>query len=116
MSNPPSPPPNQQGSRSSTSGLSQQSTLIPGTTRQSTTASANASTSSEALRKALEAFRRRLSTEEQATFAITTYAHLRDDLYKLQREQEGRKEMMGLARIQGFLEAMQHLSKTIEIW
>jgi hypothetical protein len=116
MSSLPSPPSNPQGSRSSTSGLSQQSTLIPGTTRQSTTASGNATPSSEALRKALEAFCRRLSVEEQARFANTTYAHLRNDMIQLQREQERRKEMMNLSRIQGFLEAMQQLSKTIEIW
>jgi hypothetical protein len=37
-------------------------------------------------------------------------------MIQLQREQERRKEMMNLSRIQGFLEAMQQLSKTIEIW
>lgn len=98
------PPATQQSSRSSTGALSQQSTLVP------------PRPPSEALKKALQAFRARLSAEEDAKFKNTTYDQLCADLTQLQQEQEKRKEMMNLSRIQAFLEGMQQLGKTIEIF
>lgn len=93
-------------SRASTGSSSQQSTLVSSSTAQP----------SEAFRNALDAFRRRLSAEEEIEFKNTTYELLRDDIISLQQKQEKRKEMMNFSRIQAFLEGMQHLGKTIEIF
>lgn len=98
------PPATQKPSRSSTGALSQQTTLVP------------VNQPSEAFKKALQAFRTRLSAEEDAKFKSTTYEQLCADLTQLQQEQEKRKEMMNLSRIQAFLEGMQQLGKTIEIF
>ena len=98
------PPATQQNSRASTGALSQQSTLVP------------ARAPSEAFKNALQAFRARLSTDEATKFKSTTYKQLCADLAQLQQEQEKRKEMMNLSRIQAFLEGMQQLGKTIEIF
>jgi hypothetical protein len=97
------PPATQQTTRSSTA-YSQQSTLV------------QARPPSEALNKALQSFRKRLTLEEIAKYRITTYDELCADISQLQCEQENRKEMMNLSRIQAFLEGMQQLGKTIEIF
>jgi transposase len=100
------PPPTQQASRSSTGALSQQPTLVPATMPPPT----------EAFTKALYAFRRRLSAEELDKFKNTTYEELVEELVLLQKKQEKNKEMVNLARIQAFLEGMQQLGKTIEVF
>jgi hypothetical protein len=100
------PPATQQTSRASTGALSQQPTLVPATTQPPT----------EAFTKALEAFRKRLSAEELSKFKNTTYDELVEELVLLQKKQEKNKEMVNLARIQAFLEGMQQLGKTIEVF
>jgi hypothetical protein len=100
------PPATQQTSRSSTGALSQQPTLVATTTQPPT----------EAFTKALDAFRRRLSAEELSRFKNTTYDELVEELVLLQQKQEKNKEMVNLARIQAFLEGMQQLGKTIEVF
>lgn len=108
------PPPTQQNSWSSASALSQQPTLVP--TRTSTTTSKTIQLPSEAFRKAHKQFLRRLTVNEELNFKNITYSQLCHDMAQLQNEQERRKEMMHLSRIQAFLEGMNHLSKTIEVF
>lgn len=98
------PPATQSTSRSSTGLLSEQSTLVPN------------QISSEALRKALDEFKQRLTGEELAKFQNTTFESLRDELHTLQQQQAAKKDMMNLTRIQAFLEGMQQLTKTIEVF
>jgi hypothetical protein len=100
------PPATQQASRSSTGALSQQTTLAP----------VSALGPTEAFTKALDAFRRRLSAEELSKFKSTSYEELVVELVQLQQKQEKNKEMVNMARIQAFLEGMQQLGKTIEVF
>jgi hypothetical protein len=100
------PPATQQASRSSTGALSQQTTLAP----------MNAPGPTEAFTKALDAFRRRLSAEELSKFKSTSYEELVVELVQLQQRQEKNKEMVNMARVQAFLEGMQQLGKTIEVF
>jgi hypothetical protein len=100
------PPATQKTSRSSTGALSQQATLV----------SVTAPGPTEAFTKALDAFRRRLSEEELSKFKNTTYESLVAELVQLQQKQEKNKEMVNMARIQAFLEGMQQLGKTIEVF
>jgi hypothetical protein len=100
------PPATQQASRSSTGALSQQQTLV----------SSTAHLPSDAFRKALDEFRKRLSADELSQFKNTTYEQLLDELKLLQKKQEKLKEMKNLNRIQSFLEGMNHIGKTIEVF
>ncbi|OAL02432.1 C2H2 domain-containing protein [Phaeosphaeriaceae sp. SRC1lsM3a] len=102
------PPATQSTGRSWTGSYSQQSTLgsVETPKRQPI----------EAFSKALASFRTRLSAEELATFRSTTYDNLLDDLIRLQQQQEKKKEMMNLSRIQAFLEGMHQLGKIVEVF
>jgi hypothetical protein len=100
------PPPTQQASRTSTGALSQQPTLVPSISHFP----------SEAFKKALDEFRTRLSADELCQFKNTTYEQLLDDLKILQKKQEKIKEMKNLNRIQSFLEGMNQIGKTIEVF
>jgi len=92
--------PNSQISRASTAALSQQSTLV----------------GSNAFRGAVSRFRARLSGTELTEFKSTTYEILCHEIMRIQYEQEAKKSMMNLGRIQSFLEAMHQFSKTIEVF
>ena len=102
------PPATQPTARTWTGAYSQQSTLGSTTTPPRRPV--------EAFNKALTSFRARLSAEELSTFQSTTFDDLLDDLLRLQQKQEKTKEMMNLSRIQAFLEGMQQLGKTIEVF
>jgi hypothetical protein len=102
------PPATQPTARTWTGAFSQQSTL--GST------SAPKQRPIEAFSKALTSFRARLSAKELSEFQNTTYDELLQDLLRLQQKQEKTKEMMDLSRIQAFLEGMQQLGKTIEVF
>ncbi|KAH8733175.1 hypothetical protein GQ44DRAFT_821389 [Phaeosphaeriaceae sp. PMI808] len=106
------PPTTQSTSRSSTGAFSQQSTLAP----SQAPSEALKKTPSEALRKALDKFCLRLSADELSKFKNTTFESLRYELSQLQQQQAAKKEMMNLSRIQAFLEGMQQLTKTIEVF
>jgi hypothetical protein len=108
--------PMQQSSRSSTGALSQQSTLAATHSRTSTMTPKVTRPPSEAFQKAHKKFLRRLTADEEVKFRNTTYNQLCYDMAQLQNDQERRKEMMHLSRIQAFLEGMHQLSKTIEIF
>jgi hypothetical protein len=100
------PPPTQQASRASTGAFSQQPTLTPSSSH----------IPSEAFRKALDEFRTRLSADELCQFKSTTYEQLLDELKILQKKQEKIKEIKNLNRIQSFLEGMNQIGKTIEVF
>ena len=102
------PPATQSTGRSWTDSYSQQSTLgsIAPPRHQPI----------QAFSQALTAFRTRLSAEELDTFKTTTYDDLVDELVQLQRQQEKKKEMMNLSRIQSFLEGMHQLGKVVEVF
>jgi hypothetical protein len=102
------PPATQQTTRTWTGAYSQQSTLGSNSIPRRPPL--------EAFSKALTSFRTRLSAEELSKFQNTTYDDLLSDLMRLQQKQEKAKEMMNLSRIQAFLEGMQHLGKTIEVF
>jgi hypothetical protein len=80
------PPATQQASRSSTGALSQQQTLVS------------------------------TAAHPPSQFKNTTYEQLLDELNALQKKQEKLKEMKNLNRIQSFLEGMNHIGKTIEVF
>ncbi|KAH7087771.1 C2H2 domain-containing protein [Paraphoma chrysanthemicola] len=98
------PPPSQQTTRSSTGALSQQSTLVPTQAK------------SEALKKALNSFRNKLEPAQLLSFKTATYDQLVLEILRIQREQGNSKNMMNLTRLQAFLEGMQQLGKTIEVF
>jgi hypothetical protein len=99
----------QQSSRTSTSALSQQPTLVGGNTPPPQAAG-------EACRRAIIKFRARLTGKELTEFGNTTYEQLCKDLVRIQKEQESRMEMMNLSRIKSCLEAMHQFGKVIEIF
>lgn len=110
------PPVTQQGSRTSTT-LSQQPTLVASPTQQPQQCPSPVSRPpSLAFKNALTAFRNRMTPEELAMFRTTEYNQFCDELDHVQEEQMKRKELMNLSRIQGFLEGMHHLGKTIEVF
>jgi hypothetical protein len=93
-------------SRSSTGAFSDQPTLVSDRLRPP----------SLAFRRALDDFRTRLSADELSQFKSTTYEQLLYELKLLQQKQEKIKEMKNLNRIQSFLEGMNHIGKTIEVF
>jgi hypothetical protein len=102
------PPATQSTGRSWTGSYSQQSTLgsVPVPTREPI----------EAFSQALTAFRTRLSADELTTFKSTTYTTLVQEITQLQQQQEKKKAMMNLSRIQSFLEGMHQLGKVVEVF
>ncbi|KAF1946974.1 C2H2 domain-containing protein [Clathrospora elynae] len=104
-----SPPPSQQSSRTSTSAISQQPTLIGGKTLPP-------QVPGEALTRAIKKFRARLTGKDLTDFGNTTYEQLCNEIGRIQKEQETRMEMMNLSRIQSCLEAMHQFGKVIDIF
>jgi hypothetical protein len=88
----------------------------PPVTQQVSRSSTLVPTTSEAFKKALESFRKRLSSEELSQFTNTTYDQLLHELGQLQEKQERNKEMMNLRRLEPFLEGMLYLGRTIEVF
>lgn len=93
-------------SRVSTAALSQQSTL----------ANTTPPPSSRALEQAIGHFRARLKGDQLLDFRNTTYKDLCWQIELIQQKQEARKNMMNLARIRSFLEAMEQFGKVIEVF
>lgn len=103
-------PPSQQGSTHSlTPALSQQSTLVGGN-------SPSPHVSSQALNRAITKFCNRLSGSDLQNVRNTTYAQLCKEIERIQNEQKARADMRNLGRIKSFLEAMEQLSKVIEVF
>jgi hypothetical protein len=96
-------------SRTSTGALSQQPTLNGGSTPPQ-------KPPGEALKRAIVEFRNRLTGKDLADFRGTTYVQLCQDIDRIQKDQEGRTQMMNLSRIRSCLEAMHQFSKVIEIF
>lgn len=99
----------QQSSRTSTSVLSQQSTLTGGS-------SLSAHVSSKALKGAILKLSNRLSGSDLQNVKNTTYPQLCAEIERIQDEQNARTDMRNLARIKPFLEAMEQFSKIIEVF
>jgi hypothetical protein len=68
------------------------------------------------LRVAIERFTKDNPKKDLAQFKNTTYDELRNAVMQIQKEQEERREMMDLARIQSFLEAMHQFGKVVEVF
>ncbi|KAF2128362.1 C2H2 domain-containing protein [Dothidotthia symphoricarpi CBS 119687] len=99
-----------QGSSHSTAPtLSQQPTLV-------TTSTPTLPPPGEAFKTALKKFRARLTGKDLAAFQITTYDDLCREIVRIQNEQDTRREMMNLARMQSCLEAMNQFGKVIEVF
>ena len=61
-------------------------------------------------------FAQRLSQKELDTFNRTTYAHVKQEILKIQHDGETFKNMRNLNRLRSFLEAMEQYSKVIEVF
>ena len=68
------------------------------------------------LRVAIERFTKDNLKKDLAQFKNTTYDELRNAIMQIQKDQEERREMMNLARIQSFLEAMHQFGKVVEVF
>ena len=101
--------PSQQSSRTSTGALSQQPTLVGGS-------SSSPAPPGEAFTKAIKKFRARLSGKDLIDFTNTTYEQLCGDILRIQSEQEDRAEVMNLTRMRCCLEAMHQFGQTIEVF
>lgn len=64
----------------------------------------------------LEEFQRRLTTEEQDKFKLTSLGDLRRAIGDIQKRQENVKQMMNMTRLQSILEAMEQFGKVIEVF
>jgi hypothetical protein len=69
-----------------------------------------------AIDEALSKFRARLTVKEQADFQSTTLKDVRETIAQIQIDQDNRKAMRDMARIQSFLEAMEQLTGVIEVF
>ncbi|UPX12310.1 uncharacterized protein EKO05_0002864 [Ascochyta rabiei] len=65
---------------------------------------------------ALRKFKARLSGPELTAFRGTTVNDLHRDMRRLQAEQEKRRDMVNMRRIQGCIEAMDQFGKVIEVF
>lgn len=72
--------------------------------------------SDDPLRVALDRFVKDNPKENLTKFSKTTYDELRIAVNQIQREQNERREMMNMTRIESFLEAMQQFGKVIEVF
>ncbi|CAO2649603.1 Nn.00g069880.m01.CDS01 [Neocucurbitaria sp. VM-36] len=101
--------PSQQSSRTSTNALSQQPTLVGGS-------SPSPAPRNEAFTKAIKRFRARLSGDDLMKFRNTTYEQLCGEILRIQNDQENRAEVMNLTRIKSCLEALHQFGQTIEVF
>lgn len=74
------------------------------------------STGSAAFQAAYTKFRAKLPGNQLVEFQKTSYEQLCQEIIRIQHEQESKKKMMNLARIQGCLEAMNQFGKTVEVF
>ena len=97
------PTPSQSGSRTSTN-----STLV--------NAGINLLPSDDPLRVALDRFVKDNPKDNLTKFSKTTYNELCISVKQIQWEQNERREMMNMTRIQSFLEAMEQFGKIVEVF
>lgn len=71
---------------------------------------------SSKIAKAIRAFRNRLRGNELLDFKGTTVEDLRREMRRIQTEQESRRGLVNMRRIQGCIEAMDHFGKVIEVF
>lgn len=64
----------------------------------------------------LQDFKKRLTEKEVEEFQFVTLEDVRLEMARIQTEQEHRKGMMNMTRIQSFLEAMDQFGKVIEVF
>lgn len=81
-----------------------------------TAATASITNSSSTVRIALKKFKARLSGTELVDFRNTKLVDLRKEMSRIQAEQDARREMMNMSRIQRCIEAMDQFGKVIEIF
>ena len=74
------------------------------------------SCASDTFSEVLSDFKKRLTNEEQETFQFVTINDVRQTALQIQKKQEDVKEMMNMARLESFLEAMDQFGKTIDIF
>ncbi|XPS76188.1 hypothetical protein M3J09_008244 [Ascochyta lentis] len=72
--------------------------------------------SSNKVLSALKKFKARLSGPELIDFQNTTVDDLRRDMSRIQAEQDKRRDMVNMRRIQGCIEAMDQFGKVIEVF
>lgn len=98
-------------------GGSQSTQTPPGlTSQQPNSVGVNLSKGSPAFHRAITNFRRNLTDEQLSDIQNTKYDDMCNRISQLQQEQETRKELKNLARIQSCLEAMHQFGKTIEVF
>jgi len=68
------------------------------------------------IESALAKFKKRLSKDELKEFEKTTFKDVIDELDRVQREQEQFKNMVNMARIQTFLNAIEQYGKIVEVF
>ncbi|KAF2638941.1 hypothetical protein P280DRAFT_470952 [Massarina eburnea CBS 473.64] len=115
-----------QSSHASSGFSTQQSTLVGSCSQSSRTSTSafsqqpsgagSAYSGSSALRAAVTKFRAHLTGPQLQQFKTTTYEQLCNEIMQIQKEQEKKKNMMNLSRIQGYLEAMHQFGKVIEVF
>jgi len=70
----------------------------------------------DAFERALLEFKRTLPPDEVNKFAGTTLKDLKTSIIAIQNKQKSARTMQNLARIMGFLEAMETYSKVLDIF
>ena len=70
----------------------------------------------EPFRRALAEFTKGLSPQEKDEFRLTSIDDLRIALSRIQKKHESQRELRGLNRLSGFLEAMEQYGKVIEVF
>lgn len=73
-------------------------------------------TAEAAFTEALSKFKARLSSKEINNFEFATLNDVRATAIRIQYEQEGVKQMVHMARLESFLEAMNQFGKVVEIF
>ncbi len=71
---------------------------------------------SGSLRRALVGFTNRLTQAEKEDFQLATLEDVYDTINEIQVKQAEENRMRNLARVRGFLEAMQEYGKVIEVF
>lgn len=80
------------------------------------TASSTPKPSSGKVRDALRKFKARLLGPELTDFQYTTVEDLRREMRRIQTDQESRRDMVNMRRMEGCIEAMNHFGKVIEVF
>lgn len=72
--------------------------------------------SKDPFRTLLSNFKKRLTQRELDDFQFTSLEDVRLEIARIQAEQEIRKEMINMPRIESFLEAIDQFGKVIEVF